>query len=80
MYTLSVMTEMAPNAYLPHVQTVMELLNNTLNTFSELANPVSCYILDTMLHLVPLIEGNQIASIKFANYFLFCINTYIIIV
>ncbi|XP_011501436.1 PREDICTED: importin-4-like [Ceratosolen solmsi marchali] len=60
MYTLSIMTEIAPNTYLHHVQTVMELLNNTLNTFTELANPVSCYILDTMLNLVPLIGGNQI--------------------
>ncbi|OXU25360.1 hypothetical protein TSAR_005639 [Trichomalopsis sarcophagae] len=60
MYTLSIMTEIAPDAYLPHVQTIMELLNNVLNKFTDLANPVSCYILDIMLHLVSLVEGNQI--------------------
>lgn len=60
MYILSTITEIAPDAYLPHVQTIIELLNATLNSFTDLANPVSCYILETMLHLVPLIEGNQL--------------------
>ncbi|XP_014209388.1 importin-4 [Copidosoma floridanum] len=60
MYTLSVMTEITQDVYLPHAQTIMEMLNETLNSFCNLANPVSCYILDTLLHLVPLIEGNQL--------------------
>lgn len=64
MYTLSLLTEIAPEAYLPHVQSIMQLLHERLNSFTDLANPLSCYILSIMLHLVPLVEGNQIASIK----------------
>ena len=64
MYTLSIMTEIAPDAYLPHLQIIMELLNGVLNNLTNLASPLSCYILDTMEHLVPLVQGNQIVSIK----------------
>ncbi|XP_058803486.1 importin-4-like [Phymastichus coffea] len=59
MFTLSTMTEIAYNVFLPHVNTIMNLLHETLNKFTDLANPVSCYVLEVMLHLVPLVEGNQ---------------------
>ncbi|KAJ8668090.1 hypothetical protein QAD02_009753 [Eretmocerus hayati] len=59
MYLLSVMTDVAPHAFTSHLQTIMELVNGILNSFTDLANPVSCHILDIMLHLSPLVEGNQ---------------------
>lgn len=64
MYTLSIMTDIAPSIYLPHCQTILELINFTINSFTDLANPVSCYILEIMLHLIPLVEGNQIVSVQ----------------
>lgn len=77
MYTLSVMTEIAPDVYLPHAQVIMEMLKETFNSYSNLANPVSCYILETMLNFVPFVEKNQIVSCFFnliiciGNFFFF---------
>ncbi|XP_015586290.1 importin-4 [Cephus cinctus] len=59
MYTLSTMTEVAPDAYLPHMSSIVFLLGNTLNNLQDLGNSVAHYILQTMLHLVPLVEGDQ---------------------
>ncbi|XP_046413500.1 importin-4-like isoform X1 [Neodiprion fabricii] len=59
MYTLSTMTEVAPQAYLPHAQSVVFLLENTLNGLQDLGHPVAFYVLLTLTHLVPLVEGNQ---------------------
>lgn len=64
MYILCTITEVSPDTYLPHLHTIIELLNATLNSLTDLANPVASYVLDTMLNFVPLIEGNQLASIK----------------
>lgn len=69
MFTLSMMTEIASDVYLPHVKTIMNLMNETLNKYTDLANPVSCYVLEVMLHLVPLVEGNQEVS-KFNSHFI----------
>lgn len=64
MYTLSTMTEVAAHAYLPHAQSVVFLLANTLNGLQDLGHPVAYYVLLTLTHLVPLVEGNQAVSTR----------------
>ncbi|XP_048515338.1 importin-4-like isoform X2 [Athalia rosae] len=44
---------------LPHAQSLAFLLGNTLNGLQDLGHPVAYYVLLTLMHLVPLIEGNQ---------------------
>lgn len=61
-YTLSVMTEIAPDAYLTHAASLAILLGQTLNSLQDLGNPVAYYILKIMQSLVPLVEGNQVVS------------------
>ncbi|XP_076170729.1 importin-4 [Ptiloglossa arizonensis] len=58
-YTLSVMTEIAPDAYLTHAESLTVLLSQTLNSLQNLGNPVAFYVLRIMLNLVPLIGNNQ---------------------
>ncbi|XP_053972274.1 importin-4-like [Hylaeus volcanicus] len=58
-YTLSVMTEMAPDAYQAHAESITVLLGQTLNSLQDLGNPVAYYVLRIMLNLIPLIQGNQ---------------------
>lgn len=62
MYTLSTMTEVAAHAYLPHAFSVVSLLQNTLNGIQDLGHPVGYYIVLTLTHLVPLVDGNQSVS------------------
>ncbi|XP_067002902.2 importin-4 [Anabrus simplex] len=59
MYTLSVITEVSPDQFLPHVQSVVYLFANTLNSAQDLGSPLVYYTLLTMIHFVPLIEGDQ---------------------
>lgn len=61
-YTLSIMTEVAPDAYLTHAASLAVLLGQTLNSLQDLGNPVAYYILRIMQNLVPLVEGNQMVS------------------
>ncbi|XP_012279417.1 importin-4 [Orussus abietinus] len=58
MYTLAMMTEIAPDIYLPHIQSITILLAQTLNGLQELGSPTAFYIMRTLLHLVPVIETN----------------------
>ncbi|XP_003693033.1 importin-4 [Apis florea] len=58
-YTLSIMTEVAPDAYLTHAASLAVLLGQTLNSLQDLGNPVAYYILRIMQNLVPLVEDNQ---------------------
>ncbi|XP_060832672.1 importin-4-like [Bombus pascuorum] len=58
-YTLSIMTEIAPDAYVTHAASLAILLGQTLNSLQDLGNPVAYYILKIMQSLVPLVEGNQ---------------------
>lgn len=62
-YTLSVMTEIAPDAYLTHAESLTVLLSQTLNSLQNLGNPVAFYVLRIMLNLVPLIGNNQTVSL-----------------
>ena len=64
MYTLSTITEIAPEAYLPHCQTIMNLLNNAISS-SDPTHQLTSYVLQTMTHLVTLVEGNQEVRVQF---------------
>lgn len=61
-YTLSIMTEIAPDTYSIHAVSLANLLGQTLNSLQDLGNPVAYYILKTMQSLVPFVEGNQRVS------------------
>lgn len=61
-YTLSIMTEIAPDAYLSHVGSLAVLLAQTLNSLQDLGNPVAYYVLKIMQNLVPLVEGDQMVG------------------
>ncbi|XP_076248556.1 importin-4 [Calliopsis andreniformis] len=58
-YTLSVMTEVAPDAYLTHAGSLAVLMGQTLNGLQDLTHPVAYYVLKIMQNLIPLVEGNQ---------------------
>nr|XP_033340225.1 importin-4-like [Megalopta genalis] len=59
-YTLSIMTEVAPEAYQTHAGSIAALLGQTLNSLQDLGNPVAYYVLRIMQNLVPLVENNRI--------------------
>lgn len=68
MYTLSVMTEIAPEAYIDHAQSIIVLLQQTLSSLQNFGNPVTYYLIKVLLHLVPLNKtppANQIVIILF---------------
>ncbi|XP_017888011.1 importin-4-like [Ceratina calcarata] len=58
-YTLSIMTDIAPDAYHEHAASLAVLLGQTLNSLQDLGSPIAYYILRTMQNLVPLVKGNQ---------------------
>ncbi|XP_011314194.1 importin-4 [Fopius arisanus] len=60
MYTLATMTGMAPEVYLAHAASLMSLLGQTFSGLQDLGTPVAFYIIQTMLHLTPLVENNQV--------------------
>lgn len=61
-YTLSIMTEIAPDAYITHAASLAILLGQTLNSLQDLGNPVAYYILKILQSLVPLVEEDQMVS------------------
>ncbi|XP_057341318.1 importin-4-like [Microplitis mediator] len=58
-FTLSQMTEVAPEIYTAHLSSLASLLVETYRSLSELGNPVAFYIIKIMRDLAPLVEGNQ---------------------
>ncbi|KAF7988730.1 hypothetical protein HCN44_001303 [Aphidius gifuensis] len=61
MYILSKMTEVAPEIYLAHAQSLMTLLAQTYASLQQqYGNDTGYYIVKTMENLSPLVEGNQI--------------------
>jgi hypothetical protein len=62
MYTLSVITEISPDQFLPHVASMAVLFSNILNSVQDLSSPLAYYTVLTMIHFVPLIEGDQSVS------------------
>nr|CAD7413427.1 unnamed protein product [Timema cristinae] len=59
MYTLSMITEISSDQFLPHASSLVYMLANTLNQLENLSSPLSYYTLLTMIHIVPLVEGDQ---------------------
>lgn len=62
MYTLSVITEISPDQFLPHISSLAVLFSNVLNSVQDLSSPLAYYTVLTMIHFVPLVEGNQSVS------------------
>ncbi|XP_015437006.1 PREDICTED: importin-4 [Dufourea novaeangliae] len=58
-YTLSIMTEVAPDAYQTHAGSIAVLMGQTLNSLQDLGNPVAYYVLRILQNLVPLVQNNQ---------------------
>ncbi|XP_076287223.1 importin-4 [Lasioglossum baleicum] len=61
-YTLSIMTEVAPDAYDTHAGPIIALLGQTLNSLQDLGHPVAHYILRIMQNLVPLVQDQRIVN------------------
>ncbi|KOX69401.1 Importin-4 [Melipona quadrifasciata] len=59
MYTLSIMTETAPDVYLTRAVSLTILLGQTLNNLHDLRHPIAYYTLKILQNLSPLINGNQ---------------------
>ena len=59
MYTLSVITEVSPDQFLNHAQSMAFLFSNILNSVQDLGSPLAYYTIITMIHFVPLAEGDQ---------------------
>ncbi|KAK1123971.1 hypothetical protein K0M31_006999 [Melipona bicolor] len=59
MYTLSIMTETAPDVYLTRAVSLTILLRETLNNLHDLRHPIAYYTLKILQNLSPLINGNQ---------------------
>ncbi|KAJ9579600.1 hypothetical protein L9F63_004785, partial [Diploptera punctata] len=59
MYTLSVITEVSPDQFLPHSSSMAFLFSNMLNSLQDCSSPLAYYTVITMIHFVPLAEGDQ---------------------
>jgi len=70
MYTLSVITEISPDQFLPHVPSMAFLFSSMLNSVQDLSSDLAYYTVLTMIHFVPLAEGNQGVSYIFVIMFL----------
>ncbi|XP_069698314.1 importin-4-like [Periplaneta americana] len=59
MYTLNVITEISPDQFLPHAPSMAFLFSSMLNSVQDLSSPLAYYTILTMIHFVPLAEGDQ---------------------
>ncbi|KAL1117459.1 hypothetical protein AAG570_004785 [Ranatra chinensis] len=58
-YTLSILTEIAPDEFRPIAQTFMALFKNTLKQLTDLASPVAFFIIVSIVHLGPIIRTDR---------------------
>jgi hypothetical protein len=59
MYTLNVISEVSPDHFLPHIQSMVFLFSNTLNSVEDLGSPLAYYTILTMDHFIPVAAGDQ---------------------
>jgi hypothetical protein len=59
MYTMSVITDIAPDQFLPYIPSVAFLFSNVLNSLQDPGSALAYYTLLTMIHIVPLAAGDQ---------------------
>lgn len=59
MYTLSIMTEISIDQYIPHAESFGFLFTNTLNGLHDLGSDLAYYTLVTMKNFSLVIEGHQ---------------------
>lgn len=62
-YTLSILSEVAPDQFLVHAQLFGILFISTLRSLTDLASPVAYLTLVCMTHFVPTVDGDQAVSI-----------------
>lgn len=62
MYTLSIITGIAPDVYLTRAVSLTILLGQTLSNLHDLRHPIAFYTLKILQNLSPLIDGNQMVS------------------
>lgn len=68
MYTLSIMTEIAAEQYIPHAETFAFLFQNILNNVPDLSCDLAYYTILTMKHFVVIIGGHQQVKTKIIFY------------
>ncbi|XP_029160680.1 importin-4-like [Nylanderia fulva] len=59
LYTLSIMTETAPDAYNTHAKSLILVLAQTLTHLHDLEQPVAVYTLNTLRHLIPIVKHDE---------------------
>ncbi|EGI57688.1 PREDICTED: importin-4-like isoform X1 [Acromyrmex echinatior] len=59
LYTLSIMTDVTPDAYSSHARSLVMLLAQTLSSLQNLGNPAAFYILETLRHLIPVAKHDE---------------------
>lgn len=67
LHTLSIMTEVTPDAYTSHARSLALLLAQTLNNLQNLGQPVAFYVLNTMRHLIPVIKHDEAIINTYVN-------------
>ncbi|XP_071878378.1 importin-4 [Bombus fervidus] len=58
-YTLSIITEIAPQAYCEYGPVFVLILGETLKSLPDFGNPIAYYILKSLQYLVPLTKTNH---------------------
>lgn len=67
LHTLSIMTEVTPDAYTSHARSLALLLAQTLNSLQNLGQPVAVFVLNTMRHLIPVVKHDEVIINTYVN-------------
>ncbi|XP_050458039.1 importin-4-like [Cataglyphis hispanica] len=67
LHTLSIMTEITPDAYTSHARSLALLLAQTLNSLQNLGEPVAVFVLNTMRHLIPVVKHDEVIINTYVN-------------
>ncbi|XP_021926547.1 importin-4-like isoform X1 [Zootermopsis nevadensis] len=59
MYTMSVITDISPDQFLPFISSVAFLFSNVINSLQDPGSALGYYTVLTMIHFVPLAERDQ---------------------
>lgn len=62
MYTLSIITEVSPDQFLTHSTSIACLFGNMMSAIHDLTSPIIYYTIITMIHLLPVYEGDRAVS------------------
>lgn len=66
---MSVITDISPDQFVPYVSSVAFLFSNVLNSLQDPGSALAYYTVLTMIHFVPLAEGDQgVSHISYAIF------------